>query len=148
MRRPRNGPAASRLWATRYTCQLPAGRTFLRELAQDPPLAVVIDLSRLPSQGRDIGVQIRRQATTRRLPLVFVGGQAGKVDAIRQLLPDAIYASWEELGEALAEAIAHPPQDPFVPDSAFAAYAGKPLVDKAGHQTRISRRPAQRPPGL
>ena len=35
---------------------LPAGPDFLRLLRQEPPLAVVIDLSRLPSQGRDMGV--------------------------------------------------------------------------------------------
>jgi hypothetical protein len=125
---------AARLAALGYSvdCRLPSGRSFLRELAQDPPDAVLIDLSRLPSQGRDLAIQIRRQAATRQVSLVFAGGQETKVVALRKLLPDAVYAQWSDLGDALARAIANPPRQPFVPDSAFAAYAGRPLIDKLG----------------
>jgi len=111
---------------------LPAGRSFLKELREEPPLAVVIDLSRLPSQGRDLAVQIRKQATTRRLPLVFVGGDPQKVTRIRELLPDAVYGPWDAIGDMIETAITHPPEYPVVPASAFAAYAGKPLAQKLG----------------
>ena len=125
---------AARLAALGYhvDCRPPTGRGFLRELAQNPPDAVLIDLARLPSQGRDLVIQIRRQAATRQVPLIFAGGQEAKVDAIRELLPDAMYAQWPDLGDALAQATSDPPRQPFVPDSAFAAYAGRPLVDKLG----------------
>ena len=39
----------------------PNGPTLLKELAQEPPAALVIDLSRLPSQGRDVGVSLRQR---------------------------------------------------------------------------------------
>ena len=49
-------------------------RALLRALAEEPPEAVAIDLGRLPSQGRDVGLNLRRQAGTRHVALVFVGG--------------------------------------------------------------------------
>ena len=36
----------------------------LRGMKNDPPAAVVIDLSRLPSQGRDVGLHIRKTMST------------------------------------------------------------------------------------
>ena len=50
----------------------------LRPFVQDPPAAAIIDLGRLPSQGREIGTYLRRRKSTRRVPLVFVGGQDEK----------------------------------------------------------------------
>jgi hypothetical protein len=125
---------AGRLRALGYdvACDLPAGPAFVRALAHDPPAAVVIDLSRLPSQGRDMAVNLRIQGGTRRVPLLFVGGDPAKVARIRDLLPDAAYTSWDEIGTALAGAVTAPPADPMVPGSAFAAYAGRPLAGKLG----------------
>jgi hypothetical protein len=104
----------------------------LRALRQDPPGAIVIDLGRAPSQGRDLGLGLRKYKDTRHVPLVFVGGAPEKVAAIREFLPDAVYTTWDRIEAGLAGAIAHPPQDPVVPDSVFAPYAGKPLVQKLG----------------
>jgi hypothetical protein len=112
--------------------QMPSPPALLKELAGDPPAAVVIDLSRLPSHGRDMAVSLRERKTTRRIPLVFVGGEPEKVAAIRELLPDAAYTSWEQISTALAAAIAEPPTEPVVPGSVFAAYAGRPLAAKLG----------------
>jgi CheY-like chemotaxis protein len=104
----------------------------LRRLRAEPPDAVVIDLSRLPSQGRDVALGIRTYKATRHVPLVFVGGVPGKVARVRDLLPDAVYTTWSEVDAALAEAIAHPPPDPVVPESLMAGYAGTPLPKKLG----------------
>jgi hypothetical protein len=125
---------ATRLRALGYEvrCELPRGRAFFRDMAQDPPLAVIIDLTRLPSQGRDFGVNLRLQAATRRIPLVYVGGGETPVAAIRQLLPDAAYTTWEAIAADLPDALAHPPANPRVPTSAFEAYAGVPLPKKLG----------------
>ena len=111
---------------------LPAGPDFLRQLRQEPPLAVVIDLSRLPSQGRDMGVQIRHAAATRRVPLVFVGGAPDKIAQAQAVLPDATFTTWERIGEDLAAAIRNPPAQPIVPESTMAGYSGRPLVKKLG----------------
>jgi hypothetical protein len=112
--------------------EMPSPPVFLRELAANPPAAVVIDLSRLPSHGRDLAVSLRERKGTRGIPLVFVGGEPEKVARLRELLPDATYTTWEEIGEALAAAIAQPPAAPVVPGSTFAAYAGRPLAVKLG----------------
>ena len=104
----------------------------LRDLATDPPDAVVIDLHRLPSAGRDMGLFLRKQGSTRRLPLVFADGDPAKVARIRELLPDATYTSWSRMQESLDRAIRNPPADPVVPDSALAGYSRTPLPKKLG----------------
>jgi hypothetical protein len=92
--------------------------------------AVVVDLGRLPSQGRDVGVAVRIAKPTRRLPLVFVGGAEDKAARVRETLPDAVFTSWERVGDALRRA--RPPTDPVVPASALAGYSSTPLPKKLG----------------
>jgi CheY-like chemotaxis protein len=104
----------------------------LRALRERPPSAVVIDLSRLPSHGRDVALSLRKYKSTRRVPLVFVGGAPQKVKSIRALLPDAVYTTWSRIPSHLADAIANPPVDPVVPRSVMDAYAGTPLPKKLG----------------
>ncbi len=104
----------------------------LRKLREDPPSAVVIDLGRLPSQGRDVAVAIRKYKATRHVPLVFVEGDPEKVARIKELLPDAVYTTWSRIGSSLEHAIAHTPADPVVPGSTMAGYAGAPLPKKLG----------------
>ncbi len=111
---------------------LEGGSGMLKSLAGDPPAAIIIDLSRLPSQGRDIALTVRKRKGTRYIPLIFVDGDPVKVEGIKELLPDAWYTGWDHITVVLAEAIANPPTDPVVHDSSFAAYAGKPLVEKLG----------------
>jgi len=96
----------------------------LRELADKPPAALVIDLDRLPAQGRDVGVALRTRAGTRKIPLVFVDGA--------EVLPDAVYTTRAEMAEAVARAIANPPTEPVVPSSTLAGYSGTPLPQKLG----------------
>ena len=51
---------------------------------------------------------------------------------LRSLLPDAAYTHWEQIDTALEAALRQPPEDPVVPESVFAAYAGRPLADRLG----------------
>ncbi len=104
----------------------------LKILADDPPDAVVIDLGRLPSQGRDVGVAIRTRTGTRNLPLIFVDGAADKVSRTRELLPDATYAESGTLEAAIRRGIAQSPTQPVVPASNLAGYSGTPLPKKLG----------------
>ena len=106
--------------------------TFLRELRADPPSAVIVDLSRLPSQGRDVALAIRHAKALRHVPLVFVGGQPDKLAAIKKHLPDAVYTNWRSIRGSLEKAIANPIRDPVVPDSGLAGYSGTPLPKKLG----------------
>jgi hypothetical protein len=104
----------------------------LRALGQAPQDAVVIDLGRLPAQGRDIGIALRTKARSRFTPLIFVDGPQDKVARTREILPDATYASREDLKTAIGRAIAEPVLDPVVPESNFAGYSGTPLPKKLG----------------
>jgi hypothetical protein len=104
----------------------------IRDLPRAGVDAYVVDLSRLPSQGRDVGVILRRAKDSRHVPLVFADGDPEKVARVRELLPDAVYASWDEIGPALERALASPPTDPVVPDSNLAAYSSTPLPKKLG----------------
>ncbi len=107
-------------------------RDALHALKEDPPQAVVIDLTRAPSQGRDVAVGVRKGKATRNVPLIFVEGAPEKVDRFRTLLPDAVYTTWSNIGDSLKGAIANPPAKPVVPGSVMDAYAGAPLPKKLG----------------
>ena len=107
----------------------PAG---LRALRANPPDALIIDLGRLPSHGRDVGVAMRQTRATREIPLVFVDGDPAKLQRVRQLLPDAVYTEWPNIQPALRSAIANPSPQPVVPESALAGYSGTPLPRKLG----------------
>lgn len=110
----------------------PLDPTGLRALRAEPPDAIVIDLGRLPSHGRDLGAALRQTKATRFVPLVFVDGDPAKVARVRELLPDAVYADWPGVHQALAQAMAHPPTDPVAPGSSLAGYSGTPLPRKLG----------------
>jgi hypothetical protein len=125
---------AESLRAAGYTVTriLPQGLKFLREVRKDPPDAIVIDLERLPSVGRDIGLALRMSKSTRHLPIVFAGGAAEKVGGITKLLPDAFYTPWPKIGGVLKRATVRRIVDPVVPRSIFDTYSGTPLLKKLG----------------
>lgn len=101
------------------------------ELRVPPPTDVfVIDLTRVPSRGRDVATALRRAKATRHLPLVFLGGDSDKVERTRSLLPDAIFADWPQFRPVLRKALARPaPTKPVAP-GAMAGYSGTPLAKK------------------
>jgi hypothetical protein len=72
-----------------------------RSLRENPPLAAIIDLTRLPSHGRHVAAEIRASKSMRSIPIVFVDGDPGKVELIRKDLPDAVYTSRSRLVSAL-----------------------------------------------
>jgi hypothetical protein len=112
-----------------YEIMNPAG---IREMKLNPPVAVIIDLGRLPMQGRDLGLAIRHYKGTRHVPILFVDGDPEKVKRVKENLPDAIYSSWSTIRSDLKKAISHPLEDPVVPNSVMEGYSGTPLVKKLG----------------
>lgn len=106
------------------------GLANVRLIQASLPDAVVIDLSRLPSHGREVGHGIRTRKATRLLPIVFVDGEPEKVARTKLLLPDAVYTTWGRIKTALSKAIAKPPTDPIVPD--HNAAWGKSTAEKLG----------------
>jgi hypothetical protein len=116
----------------RTTHLLPKGAPSLKVIADEPSSVVVIDLSRLPSQGRDIAILLRRNGKTRGIPLIFAGGDVDKVAGIKKHLPDATYSTWNAIGPALKRALKAKRKDLVVPKSSLAGYSGTPLPRKLG----------------
>ena len=110
----------------------PVTPALLKQLRDKPPQALVIDLARTPSHGRDVAVAVRHWKTTRHVPIVFAGGDPAKIEKIKRLVPDAEYAPWSRIKSALKRAIAHPPQEPVKTASVLAGYSGTPLPKKLG----------------
>ena len=115
---------------------VPSDRSFFQSVEREAPSAIVIDLERSPSQGRDIAVTFRTRAASRSIPIVFVGGK--EITSIRKLLPDATYTTWDDAARDIQAAITHPVENPVVPSSVFAAYSGVPLAKKLGIKTGSS----------
>jgi CheY-like chemotaxis protein len=102
----------------------------LRGYRENPPDGVVIDLTRLPSQGCAVAVALRGMKATRRVPLVFIAGDTEKTQRVRALIPDAIYTTWSRIDAALDRALRQPRlAEPAVPGT-FAGYSGTPLAAK------------------
>lgn len=85
----------------------------LRALRANPPDAYVIDLSRLPSHGREVAMALRTYTDTRHVPIVFVDGE--KVAKVKTILPDATFTTWGRLKTALPRALRRPQSAPIVP---------------------------------
>jgi hypothetical protein len=64
--------------------------------------------------------------------LVFVGGEAEKVAAIKKQMPDAVYVSVAGVGAALKKAIRNPPSDPVVPRQMMETAPGRTAAQKMG----------------
>jgi CheY-like chemotaxis protein len=100
-----------------------------RQIKASPPDAVVIDLSRVPSHGREVALSVRGTKATRHIPIVFVDGEPEKVEKTRQFIPDATFTTWGRIKTALPKAIASPVENPVMPDH---NNWGRPVVAKLG----------------
>jgi CheY-like chemotaxis protein len=109
----------------------------LAEIRERPPELFLIDLSRLPSQGREIAGHFRRAKATRNVPILFVGGDAERVKTARKLIPDAEFAVWGEIRSVIKRAIKNAPRNPAVP-SAIASYSASALPKKLGIRDNCS----------
>jgi CheY-like chemotaxis protein len=104
----------------------------LRAWREFPPDAFVIDLSRVPSHGREFGIALRQSPKTRRIPLIFCEGAAEKVDATRAHLPDAIFCTLSKLKTYLRAALRNRPQNPAVPVPMMQRFAARTTAQKLG----------------
>jgi CheY-like chemotaxis protein len=103
----------------------------LQRIRRFPPDIFLIDLSRLPMQGREIAAYFRRQKSTRQIPILFVGGDSDRIVGARKLLPDAQFTEWDGIKSAIAKAVRSAPVNPVVPGT-MAGYSGSPLLKKLG----------------
>lgn len=106
--------------------------SLMRTWRESPPQAFVIDLSRLPSHGREIAIALRNSAATRHVPIVFCEGAQEKVSKIRKELPDAVFCRRGSLPARLRTAIARPPLNPMKPVQMMSRYASRTAAQKLG----------------
>jgi CheY-like chemotaxis protein len=108
------------------------GPAISRAIRARLPDAVLIDLSRLPSHGREIGIWLRGIKATRHIPLVFVNGEEEKLERVRKDLPDAAYATAANLKDVLKTSCRVEARDPLVPPQMIDRYKEKPAAQKLG----------------
>ena len=104
----------------------------MKEFRESPPAAVVIDLGRLPSHGREVGVLLRASKSTRLIPLIFVEGDPEKVAKVKATIPDARYTTYAKIGPVLEDVLANPSKEVFVPKSLSGPDSPVPLSKKLG----------------
>lgn len=104
----------------------------VKQISEDGPDLVLIDLSRIPSHGREVGIAIGESKTLWHIPIAFVGGKAEKVGPIRDLFPESVFSSWDEIGSAIKSALSNPPTKKIDRESVWTPYDSVPLYKKLG----------------
>src|SRR3990172_2797546 len=82
------------------TRMVPRGGTAIK---LNPPTAVVVYLTRLPSHGRATAEYLAEAKSTRAIPLIFVGGEGEALEKTKKEIPKATYISEDKLEKALAK---------------------------------------------
>ncbi len=103
-----------------------------KTIRHNQPDALVIDLTRLPSHGREAAMAIRRTKFSRHIPIVFVDGAPDKVEAVRKQLPDATFTTRGQLCSRIRAACARPPANPVAPPSVMERYGSRTKAQKLG----------------
>jgi CheY-like chemotaxis protein len=123
----------------------------MRDWRSCPPDAFVIDLTRLPSHGREIAVALRQSKATRAVPIVFCEGEEAKIAKTRALLPDAVYCPFSRLKSNLRK-LGSTRATPVVPVAMMERYAGRTVAQKlgirAGDSVCLLEAPRDMPAGL
>jgi len=102
----------------------------VREIRDTAPAAIMIDLSRRPSHGRDVVAWVRGSKSIRNIPIVFMDGDSTKVEAIRREIPDAVYTTQARLPAALKRV--KPLKDPMVPRQMMETDPSRTAAQKLG----------------
>jgi CheY-like chemotaxis protein len=129
-----SGPVIEACRACGFEVEFEAGDlpAVWRKIRAKVPDVVAIDLTRAPSQGRDLAFAMRQSKVTRRIPIVFVDGEAEKVEAIRQKLPDAFYASRRQLCARIRTALRTVIANPVTPPPMMESYGSRSTAQKLG----------------
>ena len=101
------------------------GPASFRDIRANPPDAILIDLTEFPSYGRAMAVLLREQKGTRNIPLVFLKGDPEKAARVREVLPDAVFATWPNVAPVIQRAIERAPAQAAAPNVASIPLAKK-----------------------
>ena len=96
------------------------------------PDALVINLDRLPSHGREMALYFRSTKKSCQVPIVFVGGKPEKVAIVKEKVPGAVFTAWRGIQSAIDRAICNAPKNPIKPVPSLSGYSGTPLIKKLG----------------
>jgi hypothetical protein len=131
---PLAGPLIDAVRAAGHDAEYDAvrGNETAKLIRARPPDAIVLDLSSLPSHSRDMGVYLRRTKYAGHIPLIFVDGEAEKVEGVRRLLPDATYTTLKRVGPAIQKACRKPLQNPVRPPGLMEQYSSRTVAEKLG----------------
>jgi hypothetical protein len=99
---------------------------------EKPPEVLVIDLTCLPSHGREVAIYLRRTKYARHIPLVFVDGAPEKVEKTREQLPDATFTTRGKLRSGIKSALAKRIADPVLPAAMMERYSSRTVAQKLG----------------
>jgi hypothetical protein len=108
------------------------GGELVKMIRGKPPDVLAVDLTRLPSHGRDVAIYLRRTKYARHIPLVFVDGEPEKAEAIRRQLPDAVFTTRRQLCAAVKSACAKRVADPVLPPGIMERYGSRTVTQKLG----------------
>jgi CheY-like chemotaxis protein len=117
------------------SADLPATAKIVRRTM---PEALVIDLTRVPSSGRNLAFAIRNTKYTRQIPIVFVDGEPEKVDAIRKQLPDAVYTPRKRVAAAIRTACKQVLINPAIPPTVNELYGSRSAAQKLGFKEGLT----------
>lgn len=106
----------------------------MRSWRKSPPDVFVIDLSRLPSQGKEIAIALRQSPATRVTPIVFCQGEEQKVASVRALMPDALYCNLSNLEDSISSALSAKATSGVVPPAMMDRYGERTAAQKLGIQ--------------
>lgn len=108
-----------------------------RAIRLNPPDAIVIDLSRVPSHGHAMATWLHSSRRLRQIPLVFVNGADEKVAKLREHWPGAVFATNRGIKTALTKALRSTPPVPTV-TSVMEQYKERTAAQKLGIDTGAS----------
>ncbi|MBV8137271.1 MAG: hypothetical protein JO121_16825, partial [Deltaproteobacteria bacterium] len=103
----------------------------------DPPAAVLIDLSRTPSVGRDVAIAMRAHRALLAVPFLLVDGAPEVVAKLKEFLPDAVLSDRRRIKTSLAAVLKKQPPGARLL-SVFAAYEDVSLAKKLGSKRVVS----------
>jgi hypothetical protein len=105
-------------------------RTYWANRKLHLPEVFAIDLSHRPAHGREVAIALRGYKPSRNIPIIFVDGDAAKVEGIKRVIPDAVYTSRDKLPKAIDRA--KPPAQPLVPAQMMDRFSGRSAAQKIG----------------
>lgn len=70
---------------------------------QNPPAAVIFDLTHKPSHSRATAEYLAQTKATSGIPLIFVGGEGSALEKTKSRIPNGVFVSQDQLAATLEQ---------------------------------------------